>query len=421
MNRAAGRLWENIASLSVLQLMNYAVPLATVPYLVRVLGPAQFGQLAFAQAVVLYLSLLTDYGFSLSATRAIASCRDDAGQLASTFWRTLLAKTAVLLATAAMLAALVLLAPRFREAPLLYAAAFLNVVGTVACPVWFFQGMERMRTVTMAHAAARLLTIPALMLLVESPEHTVRAAAIQGAVPVVAALVVLPELRRLVPGRPRLRMCAEIPAVLKEGWHLFVAHTALVIHFPTTTVALGLVAGNTEVGYYSAADKVIRAVASSTGPVAQALYPHLSHLKERSMELTLRMMRRGFAGILLLAGAASTAIFLLPAPLGMLLWGESFVPSIAVLRWLSPLPLLLASANIVGAQTMLVFGMDRELTRTVVWCTVLNIPLSATFSFFWGARGAAAALVTVAALMTLSLAWRVGRRPAIWRAAFKAT
>jgi len=56
-----------------------------------------------------------------------------------------------------------------------------------------------------------------------------------------------------------------------------------------------------------------------------------------------------------------------------------------------------------------------------VWCTVLNIPLSATFSFFWGARGAAAALVTVAALMTLSLAWRVGRRPAIWRAAFKAT
>ncbi len=421
MSRAAGRLWENIASLSVLQLLNYAVPLATVPYLVRVLGPAQFGMLSFAQAVVLYFSILTDYGFSLSATRAIASCRDEPRELARTFWRTLFAKTAVLLVTGAMLAALVLLATPFREAPLLYAAAFLNVAGTVACPAWFFQGIERMRILTIAHSAARLLTLPALMLLVKGPEHTVRAAAIQGAVPLVAALLLLPALRKRVPGRPCLRMCAEIPAVLREGWSLFVAHTSLVIHAPTTTVVLGFVAGNAEVGYYSAADKVIRAVASSTGPVAQALYPHLNNLKAHSMELTLHLMRRGFAGMLLLAGAASVAMFLLPAPIGLLLWGESFVPSIAVLRCLSPLPFLLASINVIGTQTMLVFGMDRDLTRTVVWCTLVNVPLSAALAFFMGALGAAAAVVTVAALMVLSLAWSLRRRPAIWRAAFKAT
>ncbi|HWQ53424.1 MAG TPA: oligosaccharide flippase family protein [Bryobacteraceae bacterium] len=418
--RSHGRLWENIASLSALQVLNYAVPLATVPYLVRVMGPAQFGLLSFAQAIVLYFNLVTDYGFSLSATRAVASRRDDPEELADTFWRTMFAKVAVLLVSGAALTALVFVVPRLRQTPLLYAAAFLNVAGTVACPVWFFQGIEEMRVLTIAHSAARLLTIPALMLFVRSPEDTVRAAAIQGAVPLLASLLLVPALRRRVPGGPRLLLCAEIPAVLREGWHLFIAHTSLAIHSATTAVVLGLVAGNTQVGYYSAADKVIRAATSATGPVAQALYPHLNSLKTQSMELTLDLMRRSFGWILLLAAAASLATFLLAAPLGLLLWGPAFGPSIAILRCLSPLPFLLASVNIIGTQTMLLFEMDRVLTRTVVWCALINIPLTAVLSLFLGALGAAVAIVLVAVVMVLSLAWSLRRRRlAIWRAAFR--
>ncbi|RPI14622.1 MAG: hypothetical protein EHM65_04535 [Acidobacteriales bacterium] len=416
------RLWENIASLSALQVLNYAVPLATVPYLVRVMGPAQFGLLSFAQAVVLYANLVTDYGFSLSATRAVAACRDDPEELAHTFWRTMFAKIALLVSTGAVLAALVLTVPVLRQTPLLYAAAFLNVAGTVACPVWFFQGIEQMRVLTAALSAARLLTIPALILLVRSPEDTVWAAAIQGAVPLFASLLLLPALLRRVPGGPRLLVCAEVPAVLREGWNLFIAHTSLVINTATTTVVLGIVAGQTQVGYYSAADKIIRAVTSALGPVAQALYPHLNSLKTRSMELTLHLMRRSFGWILLLAAAASLATFLLSAPLGPLLWGQGFDPSIAILRCLSPLPFLLASVNVIGTQTMLVFEMDRLLTRTVVWCALVNIPLTAVLSLFMGALGAAAALVIVAALMVVSLAWSLRRqRLAIWHAAFKPT
>jgi len=116
------------------------------------------------------------------------------------------------------------------------------------------------------------------------------------------------------------------------------------------------------------------------------------------------------------------ATFLLSAPLGPLLWGQGFAPSIAVLRCLSPLPFLLASVNVIGTQTMLVFEMDRLLTRAVVWCALINIPLTAVLSLFMGALGAAAAIVIVAAVMVVSLAWSLRRqRLAIWHAAFKPT
>jgi PST family polysaccharide transporter len=411
------RLWENIASLSTLHVVNCVVPLVTVPYLVRVLGAANFGLLSFAQALIIYFDLVTDYGFNLSATRAVAARRNEPDALAQTFWRTLSAKTALMIVSALVLSALVAAIPRLRETSLLYAAAFLTVVGTVACPVWFFQGIEQMKFLTIAQSSSRLLTLPALIVLVQRPDDYVRAAAIQGSVPVFAGLLLALVLWKKVPYGPHLSHVAGIPSALRDGWNLFIANTALAINASTTTVVLGVVAGNAAVGYYGAADKVVRAVGSLLAPVTQALYPHLNSLKARSAEMALRFMRKSFAWIVLLAAAASLATFLFSGPVGLLLWGREFIPSIAVLRCLSPLPLLLALINIIGAQTMLVFEMDALVSRVFMLCAAINVPLTAILSIRIGALGAAAAAVATALLMALSLAWSLRRqRLAIWRA-----
>ncbi len=393
------------------------MPLATVPYLVRVLGSAQFGLLSFAQALIVYFDLIADYGFNLSATRAIAAHRHEPELLARIFWHTLSAKAALMLASALALAILVGAIPRLRETPLLYAAAFLTVVGTVTFPVWFFQGIEQMKFLTIAQSSARLLTVPALMLFVRQPDHYLRAAVIQGAVPLVASLLIAPVLWKKVPHGSYLPRLREVLAVMREGWHVFIVNTSLVINASTTTVVLGLVAGNVEVGYYSAADKVVRAVNSLLTPIAQALYPHLNSLKARSAGMAFRLMRRSYGWILLAAGAASLATFLLAAPVGRLLWGDAFIPSIAVLRCLSPLPVLLALVNIIGTQTMLVFEMDAQASRILLLCAAINIPLAAGLSASMGALGAASATVGTALLTVLSLAWGLRRhRVVLWRA-----
>ena len=74
MNR---RLWENLASLYGVHAFNYLIPLFTLPYLARVLGPEQWGALAFADAYARFVTLAIEYGFGLSATREIARIRHD--------------------------------------------------------------------------------------------------------------------------------------------------------------------------------------------------------------------------------------------------------------------------------------------------------------------------------------------------------
>src|SRR5947209_1391365 len=71
------RFAVNVASLFSVQMANMLLPLLTVPYLVRIIGPERLGLLSFSQAYIAYFTLLINYGFEMSAVRTIAAHRSD--------------------------------------------------------------------------------------------------------------------------------------------------------------------------------------------------------------------------------------------------------------------------------------------------------------------------------------------------------
>ncbi|MBV8865935.1 MAG: oligosaccharide flippase family protein, partial [Acidobacteriaceae bacterium] len=170
-------LIENIMSLTVLQGLNYAAPLITLPYLVRVLQPSHFGLLSFAQGMVLYFDLFTDFGFNFSQTRAIAACRQVPESVSRVFWSTICAKALLMSISAVGLTLLVAFTPKLRETPSLYAVNFLYVIGTTFFPNLFVQGLERIKLAAALFGAARLLTIPAVFLFVRHAQDYVMAGA----------------------------------------------------------------------------------------------------------------------------------------------------------------------------------------------------------------------------------------------------
>jgi polysaccharide transporter, PST family len=115
--QARNRLHGNIAALSVLQLLNYALPVVVVPYLGRVLGPAHYGLLIFSQATVNYANSVTDYGFNYSATRLVARHRGERDQLSRIFWSATSAKALLLFLSLAVMAFLVAIDQHFAPMP----------------------------------------------------------------------------------------------------------------------------------------------------------------------------------------------------------------------------------------------------------------------------------------------------------------
>src|SRR5690606_7080343 len=73
---------QNALALYAAQFAGYLLPLATVPYLARVLGPGSLGLVAFAQALGAYVALVVEYGFHLSGTREVVRHRSNPDRLA---------------------------------------------------------------------------------------------------------------------------------------------------------------------------------------------------------------------------------------------------------------------------------------------------------------------------------------------------
>jgi O-antigen/teichoic acid export membrane protein len=297
----------------------------------------------------------------------------------------------------------VLFVPKLREQPTLYAASFLYVLGTALFPVWLFQGLERIKIAAFALGIARMMTVPALFIFVHSEHDCVVAAAIQASVQVTATIFVLPILltqMQLHWYRPSFN---DIVQTFKGGWPLFISGCALYLSTSSTTVVLGFVGGKAEVGYYSAADKLIKAAASMLSPITQALYPHITALKTASRASALQLIQKSFVSTGILSLCASIATVLFAAPICRLFLGPSFNESIYVLQWLSPLPLLFGLMSVFGTQTMLVFEMDSAMSRIMFTSATAGIPLILILSRAFGARGAAAGSTALAFAMVVAM------------------
>ncbi|MDD5226330.1 MAG: oligosaccharide flippase family protein, partial [Candidatus Omnitrophica bacterium] len=161
---------HNFASLSVLQAITYVLPVLILPYLFRVIGPEKFGLIAFAQAFVQYFMILTDYGFSISATKEISLCQHDPSEVNKVFSSVMLAKIALALISFALLSCAVYFIPKFRSDWMVYMLSFGVVLGNTLFPVWFFQGTEKMKYIADLNIAGGILTVVGIFFFVRRPQ-----------------------------------------------------------------------------------------------------------------------------------------------------------------------------------------------------------------------------------------------------------
>ena len=355
------KAWEsgvgkNAAALYLIHFANYFLPLITVPYLVRVLGPSHFGLVAFAQGMIAYFSMFVDYGFGLSATRRISIERKnlwEVSRIASSVWA---AKCVLCLSAFATLLLLVNSVPKLEETRALMLILYGVVFGGALFPTWLFQGMERMFFISAINLGMRSLVLVGIFALVrQHDDYLVYAGIISfeslgaGIVGMVIAITKF-KLKPVVPSR------RDICKALREGWNLFLSTASISLYTAGNAFILGLLTNSTAVGYYSAAEKVVKGVMGILGPVSQAIYPRFSKLVIESERQALYWGKR----MLLIMGGMGGLISILlfcGAPIiveGLL--GREYMPSIGVMRLLALLPLLIGLSNVLGIQIMLPFG-----------------------------------------------------------------
>ena len=401
------KLTQNIFSLLTLRGIDYVLNFVMLPFLLRMLGAEKFGAIVFMQSVVQYMVVAVDYGFNMTAPRDIARASDEhsIGKIFSDVMASKLLIAGVLIVLTTL--AIVLMPPSVDfDLPLLL-AVMPTVLGNIAFPVWFFQGIQQMKFITISVTAARLIILLAMFATIEKPDDYLLAAFLQSGMMIVAGLLsfgIILRQYRYVFVRPTLDGVIQS---LKDGREIFISTVAINLYTTTNIVILGIMTNAEAVGFFGAANKLIDSVKGLMGAISSAVYPHVSAKVNQSARDAIAFIKKFgkmYGGLFFVISALMS---LLATPIVKLLFGEGYQQTIEILRLMAWLPFIIALSNVFGIHFMLNFGLQNLFGRILIAAAVLDFLLIFPFTTGFGNFGVAIVMVIVEIFVTVVMAYSI--------------
>ena len=180
--------------------------------------------------------------------------------------------------------------------------------------------------------------------------------------------------------------------------------STVVINFYTTSniVILGFFAPLINVGFFSAAMKLVSVVQSLiTIPLNQSLYPHIGNSFSMGYEIGIDKLKKVTALVAISTFLLSLLLFFLAPLLVKIILGDSFLPSILTLRILSFLPFMIALSNVFGIQGLLNMKKDKVFFKVTLIGAIINIILNFILTPFIFQNGTALAWMITEVFITI--------------------
>ena len=395
------RLLSNFISLSILQGANYILPLITLPYLVRVLGVANYGLLAFATAMIAYFNIITDYGFNLTATREISIHREDKAKVIEIFSSVMTIKFILMIVSFIVMTIIVFSFEKFSQNWNIYFLTFGIVLGQVLFPVWFFQGMERMKYITYLNILAKSIFTVAIFVFVQNKEDFWIVPLLTSIGFIVAGIWSLLIINSTFKIKFKFQKKEIIFYYLYEGWYIFISGIFTLAYTLSIPFILGLLTNNTILGYYSISEKIIKSISSLYIPLNQAVYPYINKLIQTSEKKAKKFILRllGTSGVTMLI--LSIIIYLSSKYIIYFITGKILIQAIIVLKILSIFPFIITIARIFSFNYIISFGYKKELSTIYLLSALVSIPIILFLIISYQEIGAALAVIIIESFVNI--------------------
>lgn len=394
----------NVASLFSVQMANMLLPLLTVPYVVRIIGPERLGLLNFSMAYVAYFTLLINYGFDMAAVRTIAANRLDKELVNRTFSEVIAGKALLWVLSTIIFAGITWFNPDFRAHLWLHTATYLSCIGVVLFPVWLYQAMEDLGRVALFNLGVKILFTGSVFLLIRRPDDYIyQNLSVSVAQVVVSVIAVWVALRRF-----RLTFTwptvAQLRRQFRDNRTLFFSSVTITLYAGSAIFLLGILSTSYDVGIFAAGTR-LEAIARSfvTLGLNQAFFPIVASAFGRGKDEGLHVVRTTFFPLLAFMTLVSAGLWVIAPAFVNLFYGAPFRDAIGVLRIVSLLPITIGISNLLGFHTMLNLRMDKAFFSITLAGSLIGLLLNTLFIRQSGYAGAAYAWVTAEVFIALAM------------------
>ncbi len=276
------RLSENFLALFSLQLINYLLPLFLIPLLIQALGVEGFGIYAFVYAIATYGMTFSDYGFDLSATYHISLHKNNPSKINEIVSSVLFIKLSLAILFLMTLTLLVYFIEKLYLYRELIFLSYGVVLGNALLPLWFFQGIEKMRFILYLNGSLKLLFFLGVVLLIKEPNDLTLLMALHSISSLTVGLLGLSLAMNYFKIKLITLPLDTILFYLKDGWYIFTSKIAVEFYSTISTVIAGFYLSPLILGYYALSLKIMFAIGNLLDPITRVVYPYLLGIYQNS-------------------------------------------------------------------------------------------------------------------------------------------
>jgi len=396
---------KNTIALYGVTFVNYLLPFIAVPYLARVLGPAQLGMVILAHTLGIWLSIIIEYGFSFSTARDVAQNKQDHNSISIIVAGVFGAKIVLVFIAFVITFFLVLFVPTFQKDPIIFWLSFFYCIALGFLPIWYFQGIELLAVPSLINILLKSIGLIPVFIWVKKPEDAWLVMVFQTVAAFLSTMVLVFWMYRAI--TPLWPKFSWIKKAFHSGFYLFLFSLAGSVYSTANVLILGLFVSPAQVGYYGGAEKIHRAFSSVFGPIGQSFYPYIIRMLKVNKPRGVLIAQKTLL-LMIILGIIMGLIVGLGAPYWIELFlGDKYVNSVSILLILAIQLPLTAISRILGVQWMLPLNMDRYFSTIVIIAGVLNILLVVLFVPYGGIIGMAWAFILTELFITASMCYVV--------------
>jgi len=353
------KLVENFSSLTVFQMLNILIPLISYPYLIRVLGLETYGLVVFAQAVIGYLLIITGFGFEISATKEVSVYRENKEKLSEIVSSIFIIKGVLFVLTLSALTIFLNFMSRANGNESLFLLTMWICLSDFMIPIWYFQGIEKMKYITYISVVSRLFFVGMIFIFIRSSGDYLLVPIINGLGALIAGVVSLTIVFKIHNVRFKIQSADVLLYYLKDSLPIFLSNVSVRLYVSTNRVIIGAYLGMSDLAYYDLGEKIVSLLKIPQSIISQTLFPQISKDKN------INFVRKAFMISLFLNFCLAIVVLAFSKSIVVLLAGKEMLPSVIVLNILALSVPIIAISNVIGVQILIPFGKVKAFSRII--------------------------------------------------------
>ncbi|KXI43827.1 teichoic acid transporter, partial [Bacillus cereus] len=363
------KLTKNFIFLFLMQMANLLLPLISLPYLSRVLQPEGFGLIVFAQSLIQYFVILTDFGFNLSATRQVSINRENPEKLKQIFNSVLIIKLILVIISFVILVSIVMLNHSFSEYWYVYLYNFGIVIGNALFPLWLFQGLEVMQYSTLLNVISKLIFTLCTFILVKDSEDLYIVPILNSIGFIISGVLGISVALRKFNMRLQLPQKDELILALKDSAQFFVSRASVSLYTTTNTFLIGIFLGKTAAGYYAIAEKLINVISIIISTVVDAIYPFMAKTRD------LKLFNKIFKIVMILGIVGCLVAFIISEQAIGVIFGANYQVSVTLFNIMLVSCFISIPSMLIGYPLLAAFGNSTYPNYSVLAGSIVHIVL----------------------------------------------